>query len=183
MKSFFSNEGLDTFAWGKLYLTEMFKDIRYPYGKLYEDVFTTYKIIDKCNKIVIGNKCKYIYRIRNTSITGSSFSSRQLDRIAAHKERTNFIKNKYPELVGFASSGIVYATNQCLLKMATTKNCNVRSQLELLKEFQKNYRRYEKSFLKSNSGIVSKFFSVIAFCNIVIAFRIIFFLQRFRKEK
>ena len=32
-------------AWGKLYKKELFREIRYPVGKLHEDEFTTYKLL------------------------------------------------------------------------------------------------------------------------------------------
>ena len=39
-------------AWNKLYKRNLFKDdIRYPYGKIHEDEFTTYKLLYKAEKI------------------------------------------------------------------------------------------------------------------------------------
>ena len=37
-------------AWGKLYKTSLFEEIFYPIGKYHEDIFTTYKLIDKAKK-------------------------------------------------------------------------------------------------------------------------------------
>lgn len=184
MRTFLSNEGLDNFAWGKLYLKEMFKDIRYPFGKLYEDVFTTHKIIAKCNKIVIGDRSKYIYRIRKTSITREIFSLKQLDQIKAYKDRTNFIRINYPELIDLSSKGIVFATNQMVLKLASLHKLNINNYTKLLKEFQNNYRLYEKAFLRSKSGFLAKLFSLFAYLNIRItikSLRVIVYLKNNHK--
>lgn len=41
-------------AWNKLYKRNLFKDdIRYPYGKIHEDEFTTYKLLYKAKKNII----------------------------------------------------------------------------------------------------------------------------------
>ena len=86
-------------AWNKLYLRETIGSIRYPKQKLYEDVGTTYKIIDKAQKIVFCTCPKYNYRIREKSITkNKKFTQKEMDRVEMAIEMTNFIKSKYPNL-------------------------------------------------------------------------------------
>lgn len=68
-------------AWGKLYARELFDDIRFPVGKLHEDVGTTYKLVLKCPEISISPAQKYLYYINSGSITQQSFSLRKLDLI------------------------------------------------------------------------------------------------------
>ena len=43
------DDGVDTSAWAKLYKLKLFNGVRYPVGKLYEDIATTYKIFLKAN--------------------------------------------------------------------------------------------------------------------------------------
>ncbi len=86
-------------AWNKLYLKEVIENVRYPKQKLYEDVGTTYKIIDKAQKIVFCTCPKYNYRIREKSITkNKKFTQKEMDRVEMAIEMTNFIKSKYPNL-------------------------------------------------------------------------------------
>ena len=68
-----------TSAWGKLYKIELFQDIAYPIGKYSEDMYTTYKLIIKANKVVYGNRVCYYYLHRPGSILTSDFSSKHLD--------------------------------------------------------------------------------------------------------
>lgn len=68
-----------TSAWGKLYLTELFEDVRYPLGKFSEDMFTTYKVIAKADRIVYGSQICYYYLRRNGSILVSQFSEKHMD--------------------------------------------------------------------------------------------------------
>ena len=70
-----------TSAWGKLYLTDFFSDVRYPVGKFAEDMFTTYKVLKKANKISYGNQICYYYLRRNGSILVSQFSEKNMDVI------------------------------------------------------------------------------------------------------
>lgn len=64
-----NQEIISNHAWNKLYKIELFEDVRYPKGKKFEDIGTTYKLIDKCDTIVYENKPLYNYLIRSNSIT------------------------------------------------------------------------------------------------------------------
>ena len=50
------DENIDLSAWAKLYKTELFEEIRYPKGRVFEDAATTYKLVDKSKKISIVSK-------------------------------------------------------------------------------------------------------------------------------
>ena len=68
-----------TSAWGKLYRKILFDKVEYPIGKYSEDMFTTYRLIEKANKVVYGNKVCYYYVHRPNSILTGSFSDKHLD--------------------------------------------------------------------------------------------------------
>lgn len=57
------------YAWNKLYRKELFQQISYPVGYMYEDIGTTYKLIWKANRIYYLNKILYYYCNRMDSIT------------------------------------------------------------------------------------------------------------------
>lgn len=88
-----------TSAWGKLYLTELFKEIRYPYGKICEDLPTTYLLFSKANKIVISNCQKYYYLQRKNSIIHSKINPKRIEALNFAEEETNFIKREYPSIL------------------------------------------------------------------------------------
>ncbi len=59
-------------VWNKLYKTELFSDIRFPEGCVYEDIGTTYKLVHKATRPALLNMDLYYYRIkRSGSITAS----------------------------------------------------------------------------------------------------------------
>ena len=72
--------GVDVSACAKLYRSSLFEKIRYPLARLYEDLATTYKLIDCTNKVAITSKPIYGYRRnREGSITKSGFSMKEMD--------------------------------------------------------------------------------------------------------
>lgn len=79
-------------AWNKLYKRELFKKVRYPYGKIYEDVGTTYKLILNSQKITYCAIPKYYYVQNNNSITKTfAFNEKEVNRIEMCEQMVNEI--------------------------------------------------------------------------------------------
>lgn len=74
-------DGFTMSAWAKLYARNLFQDVRFPVGKLYEDVGTTYKIVLNCAKIVFLPQTKYNYYQNTDSIIHQQFSIQKIDLI------------------------------------------------------------------------------------------------------
>lgn len=101
-------------AWGKLYKTELFHNVRYPKGKLFEDMFTTYKLFDKCEKAVYGPNRLYNYLQRTSSITGSVNPFHRLDVIQAEEELLVYAKDHVPEILPAARYKLFASSIVCL---------------------------------------------------------------------
>ena len=132
------DDGIDTSAWGKLYKSKLFKDIQFPKGRLFEDSATTYKLIDKSEKIAVYSKPVYNYIIRNNSISNEKFSEKKLDLITSTKEMTEYIKIKYPELTKACNRRLMYAYLSTLTQLAKSKVKNKKIQKELMGYICKN---------------------------------------------
>ncbi len=76
-----------TVAWNKAYPRKFFDDIRYPKGKIHEDEFTTYKLLDKAEKVAYIDEPLYYYVQRGSSIMGEGFNEKSLYRLEAMDER------------------------------------------------------------------------------------------------
>lgn len=81
-------------ACNKLYKKDFFASIRFPIGKLYEDAFTTYKLLDKAKKIVFTPSKLYFYRINPQSILGQSFREKHLEMVDAFRSGFDFFDKK-----------------------------------------------------------------------------------------
>lgn len=86
-------------VWNKMYLKQIFEDVRFPKGKIHEDEFTTHKVLYKVEKISIVDSYLYNYRQNEDSITGKKFNLKRLDILEAIESRLDFFqKNKENEL-------------------------------------------------------------------------------------
>jgi hypothetical protein len=109
-----------TVACGKLYKKSLFDSLRFPVGRLHEDEFLTYKLINMSDKIVFLDLPLYFYFQREGSITGSGFTpKRAIDSLDAMIERFYYFKmNKiglleesYFSVVTAYSNSLIYLTN------------------------------------------------------------------------
>jgi exopolysaccharide biosynthesis predicted pyruvyltransferase EpsI len=63
------DEVMKSYAWDKLYRAELFTGVRYPNGRNYEDVATTYLLFDKAERICYIPEYLYYYQMREGSIS------------------------------------------------------------------------------------------------------------------
>lgn len=82
-----------TTSWGILYQTHLFNQLRFPFGKLHEDEFTTYKVYLEAQQIVYTSRPIYLYRQRVGSITANKTARNYLDLIEALKEREALLQS------------------------------------------------------------------------------------------
>jgi glycosyltransferase involved in cell wall biosynthesis len=89
-----ADEEIHSFAWDKLYKRELFEEIRYPDGRVFEDTATTYKLFNKASILVQMNQAYYYYLRRESGICLSpEFSKvmkRKEDNYLAFLERYEF---------------------------------------------------------------------------------------------
>ena len=76
--SIFYQRDIDHSAWGRLYPSSMFDDIRYPQGLYYEDLAIIYSLLKKCSSVVKLDYTLYGYRQRKNSIL-EKFSPKRSD--------------------------------------------------------------------------------------------------------
>lgn len=89
-----------SFAWNKIYNAFLFDKIRYPVGRLYEDVGTTYLLFDKANSVFLAKKMTYHYQQRKDSIVGREYIAKDaIDWFEQNMDRFSFIQKKYPSVL------------------------------------------------------------------------------------
>lgn len=91
-------------AIAKLYSRKILDDIRFPVGQLYEDVNTIYKIYLKTSRIAVGKGYKYLYTVRQDSISHANFIKKDLDLLHAVDELCTDVILKYPKLKNIAAT-------------------------------------------------------------------------------
>ena len=129
---------IDISAWGKLYKTKLFNNVRYPVGKLYEDLLTTYRLLEQAEKIACIANIDYYYFQRSTSIAKTSFSEKKMDAINNMKELMDYVIVNYPELEDAAICR--YFSTVCNILFLINENEFKEQRLYLWNEI-KRYRR------------------------------------------
>lgn len=132
------SEGIDLSAWAKLYKAKLFRDIEFPKSRNYEDAATTYRLIDKSNRISVISEPTYNYIIRSDGISQSSFSEKKLDLVISTKEMVDYIAGKYTNLQDACNRRMAYAYLSTITQAVRAKATKPARQL--LKEL-KPYRK------------------------------------------
>lgn len=141
------SDDFDISSWAKLYKKELFNDIRFPKGRLFEDSATTYKLVDLCNKIAFKSESKYFYVIREDSITNKAFDARKFDLIRSTEEMVNYIEKKYPDLHKGCRRRLMYSYLSTLMNLAEA-NKNT--------DNYENYKNELLAYIKKNRKEVLK---------------------------
>lgn len=104
LKSLLIKQHFGVSACAKMYKKELFDDIRFPKGYLYEDLYTTPYVVQKCAKIVYSDGYQYYYRIRRTSISHRPLTEKDFTVLEGQKKLYNFTLEHYPDLKTEAAS-------------------------------------------------------------------------------
>lgn len=111
---------IDTSAWAKLYHRSLFENVRYPKGRLFEDISTTYALMLQCPKIAVGYEAKYNYIYHDNSIVNGAFNLKKLDLIDMTDEMAKNVLAVYPDLRQAVIRRQVYARFSTLNQMLNT---------------------------------------------------------------
>ena len=139
IKKLLYNDGIDTSAWAKLYDKSLFDNIRYPVGKLFEDIATTYKLFIKSKEIACGHLAKYNYNVRENSIVTKNFNKAKLDLLESTDNMSEEVINVFPNLKEAVLRRRVYARFSTLNQMAQVDKDNKEKVKEII-NFIKKYK-------------------------------------------
>lgn len=90
-------------AWNKLYKAELWKELRYPVGKIHEDEATIYKAIYESKIVVFVPENYYKYYKRANSIMGSTQGGKKQDYLEALSNRIVFFKKAHEKYLAEVS--------------------------------------------------------------------------------
>lgn len=134
----------NTSAWAKLYKSSLFENVRYPKGKLFEDICTTDLLINRAQQIVFDSSILYFYYQGEVSIVRSSFNLRKLDYVENAKVMQQFIYNNYPFLKQAADFRFLWANLHVWVNIPDKKKYK-----DICAKLEKNIKKYRNSALKN----------------------------------
>ena len=90
-------QSIDVVAWNKLYEVSLFDDIRFPKGRIHEDLATTYKLFDKAETAGITRSRLYYYYVNESGITGSKIKPNKIALVDIYIEQYKYfsVNEKY----------------------------------------------------------------------------------------
>ena len=83
-------------AWDKLYKAELFRNIRYPIGRNFEDMAVILPLIGETNKIYVLNECLVMHRKRPGSIMTTLTTRSIYEKMMSQKDYICYIRNHMP---------------------------------------------------------------------------------------
>lgn len=132
------------YACGKLYHKSVFDDIRYPIGKIFEDTFTTYKVLHKCDEIAYTELQLYYYFQNEQGISHSPWKPSELVVFDAMQEQLKFYKENGLEKA-FEKEFQLFVHHHAyqIVRIKENKN-DLKKNKAKLKEIKKTLRNYLK---------------------------------------
>lgn len=89
---------IDVSAWGKVYASSLFRDLRFPEGRIYEDTYVFDDILARVSQVTYIPIPLYCYVMRPGSIVNVTWSGRQMQFIDAADKFADHAEELYPEL-------------------------------------------------------------------------------------
>lgn len=142
MNKLLYQEEFDTAMWAKLYKAQLFAEIRFPEGNIYEDIAIIYKVFDLVEQVVYTSYEGYHYLLRETGTTLKKFSVKKMDLIDVVEEMEEYILERCPEVQSAMRSKFVRANFHIYLQIPRTKEF-----LTERKRIEKNINKYRKNIL------------------------------------
>ena len=162
--------GKNDFAvWGKLFKRELFYELRFPAGKIYEDNIINFKLLQKCARYAKSTKKIYAYFQRGISTTKSILAQKHLALIDVSNEMLAIAQANYQadkKLIKLCKRKIAMSYFSVLAKY-------IRFGTDLndkkIKELVMKYKKVKHFYLRTEKSIKIHLISFFMCLNITLA--------------
>jgi len=141
--------------WNRLFKKEIFETLRFPVDRINDDEVTVLHAYADCNRVVFLDKITYFYRLRENSITTSSFSMRKVDVFYNARDNMAYIAKERPKLYRYAEKKYLRAGLYCiynLIRMKTEDPEIAKQKKKAIKEIRQGIKENYLS-IKNNKRI------------------------------
>ena len=145
----------------KLYRKDIFSTIRYPKGKLYEDLFVYHYILEKVDKTAYTGKNSYYYRVRSGSIMNTKYTIQSTDIVFGYYDRAKFYDRK--KEYGLAEDAYLWVYSRTAVAFSHLDK-SVKENADKLRQVKKLYNSAAaRMILFSSYGIKQRIRCLILF--------------------
>ena len=110
--------GIDFYAWNKVYARQLFRDVRFPEGKLYEDTAVSYATMKRATRIMMTSYVGINYYENEESIVAQSFNPKQMDNVTERARMLDDVQVNFPDLTAKAGARLFDGLLSTAYKMA-----------------------------------------------------------------
>lgn len=128
---------LDVAVWDKLFQIGLFKEIRFPVGRINEDAAIIFQLLIGADNVVHIGSPMYYYRCRSGSITKSGYKPNKIQALEHAEQIQALLAQQYPELSSCCRQYLAYTCCHQLSLML--KDPQTR------KQYPDHYKRYMKA--------------------------------------
>lgn len=165
--------------WNKLIRRSCIEDLRFPKGKLYEDIYFTVDMMQRIKKVAVGTKPKYYYLHREDSITGKPYRPQLYDIIDGYTKNYKVVQKAFPSLTEEAECLWLWSRFIVLDKMLLEENYRT---IEGRKELVLFIRRHMIRILKNKYfNRNRKISAMILFLNLELYRKLVFISEEKKK--
>ena len=140
LKALFYQREIDNSPWGKLYRASLFNGVRFPEGKIYEDLGTIYRLLYQCDRVVRTSRKLYYYLQREGSTMYRTFGRSKMDRIEMSQNILDFIGENCPDLLRAAQCRYFISVVQVLRELPVS-DPEYAEENRLVRQKLREYRR------------------------------------------
>lgn len=146
MEKLLEDQDCGSHACNKLFKKELWDEIYFPVGRVYEDVAVMHRVFARANRVVSSSAMKYHYLIHQSSISYTPTARWGYGLYRAFYERYRFIDANYPQYAFSAlEKAIGMATGMYLHWQRFRKTDEIR-----------DYEKEVRQFLKQNRKSISQ---------------------------
>ena len=156
------NENVGEQLWNKVFKLSLWNNIRFPVGRISEDIYVLYKVIENAQIITYDSKVLYYIRTRVGSVTRSRVVN--FDVLDSNKKRYEYIASNIPELKNDAFTSYMYAALGVYDNIICYDSDNKRKG-EILKLIKEGYKIVKKNNSRSTKRKI-QYFLVVYFTHL-----------------
>ena len=104
------DKSFQNYVWNKLFRTEHWRDIRFPVGRAFEDIDTTWRLVDR--RVALVPFVGYYYLVRGSGIVQSQSIKNEIDCVEQGLARYEALRDRYPECARLMEDNILKTINK-----------------------------------------------------------------------
>lgn len=132
----------------KLFKRNCFNNVRFPEGRIHEDLSTTYKLFANVEKCVYTTYDGYIYVKRENSILTSTYNEKRLQSFIAWNEILIFMGNEYKVIYDNVIGTFTYwCMDNIYIIFNQVEDCKKKK--IYIKKIQENTRKYHNEIIRN----------------------------------